>query len=95
VNVWFWLPVGLLMGAFNVASIALTVGRLRPEEKRSAVAAVALIAGCFVLRWIVTIFVLAVAFRQSAMAGLLAFSGLWLGRWTVLLYGRSFPPNRF
>jgi hypothetical protein len=43
------------------------------------------------LRLALAALVLVVALRQSAAAGLLAFAGLWLGRWTVLfLRGYTF-----
>ena len=88
---WLWLPAGLLVGLLNVVSIARTVGWLRPEEGGSPkvappVAALSLIASGFVLRLILSALVLVVALRQSALAGLLAFAGLWLGRWTVLFW---------
>lgn len=87
---WLWLLGGLLVGALNVASIAGTVGKLCPEEGRSSsvaspMAALSLIAVGFVLRLSLSALTLLVALRQSATTGLLAFAGLWLGRWTVLL----------
>ena len=92
-SAWLWLPAGLLVGALNAASIAKTVGRLRPEEGRSSAKGLSLIASGFVLRLILSILVLVVALQQSATACLLAFAGMWLGRWTALLWV-SAPANR-
>jgi len=91
VNGWLWLLAGLLVGALNVASIARTVGRLQPKKGRlpaaaPQLAALSLMTSGFVLRLLVSVLVLIVALRQSAASGLLAFAGLWLGRWTVLFW---------
>jgi hypothetical protein len=86
VNDWFWLLAGLLVGALNVASIARTVGKLRPEGNVRALSAV--VSG-FMLRLILSVLVLVVSLRQSAVAGLLAFAGIWFGRWTVLLWANA------
>ncbi|MFN2286284.1 MAG: hypothetical protein ACK2UQ_17845 [Anaerolineae bacterium] len=82
-SVWLWLLAGLLVGVLNVATIAGTVGRLGQGGELRALSTV--MSG-FVLRLALSIFVLVVALRQSAAAGLLAFAGIWLGRWTVLLW---------
>ena len=82
-NSWLWLLVGLSLGALNAASIARTVGKLRPEANVRALSAV---ASGFMLRLILSVLVLAVALRQSAAAGLLAIAGIWFGRWTVLFW---------
>lgn len=87
-STWLWLLAGLLVGVLNVASIARTVGRLQPGEDGRALSSV---ASGFVLRMLIIILVLTVALRQSAAAGLLAFAGLWLGRWTVLLFATKGP----
>lgn len=88
---WLWLLVGLLVGALNVASIARTVGSLRPGGDARAWASV--ISG-FALRLALAVCVLVIALRQSAAAGLLAFAGLWLGRWTVLFRVNALSPSR-
>lgn len=85
-NGWLWLLAGLLVGTLNAASIAGTVGRLRPEGNVRALSAI--VSG-FMLRLILSILVLVVALRQSAAAGLLAFAGIWFGRWTVLLWANA------
>lgn len=82
-SIWLWLFAGLLVGVLNVVSIARTVGRLQPEGDVRALSS--MVSG-FVLRMVLIILVLVAALRQSAAAGLLAFAGLWLGRWTVLLF---------
>jgi hypothetical protein len=83
VSDWLWLLAGLLVGILNVATIAGTVGRLGQGRDVRALSAV--MSG-FALRLALSILVLVVALRQSATAGLLAFAGIWLGRWTVLLW---------
>jgi len=83
VSAWLWLLAGLLVSVLNVASIARIVGRLQPGGDVRALSSV--VSG-FVLRMVLIILVLTVALRQSAAAGLLAFAGLWLGRWVVLLF---------
>lgn len=85
-TVWLWLLAGLVMATLNAASIAGTVGRLRPEAGCPPAPALFLIAGGFVVRLTLSALVLVVALQQSSAAGLLAFAGLWLGRWTVLLW---------
>ena len=87
-SVWLWLLAGLLVGVLNVATIAGTVGRLQHNDGgvHPPLAALFTIMGGFALRLALSIFVLVVALRQSAAAGLLAFAGIWLGRWTVLLW---------
>lgn len=85
-SVWLWLLAGLLVGVLNVASIARTVGRLHPGGDVRALSS--MVSG-FVLRMVLIILVLVVALRQSATTGLLTFAGLWLGRWTVLLWANA------
>lgn len=82
-STWLWLLAGLLVGVLNVASIARTVGRLQPGGDVRALSS--MVSG-FILRMVLIILVLVFALRQSAVAGLLAFAGLWLGRWPVLLW---------
>lgn len=85
-NPWLWLFAGLVVGALNATSIARTVGRLRPGAgRRMPLAAVSLVASGFVLRLALSALVLIGGLRQSAAAGLLAFAGIWLARWLMVL----------
>jgi F0F1-type ATP synthase assembly protein I len=90
VSDWLWLFAGLLVGALNVAAIAGTVSRL---QRNGNVRALSSVASGFALRLLLSMLVLVVALRQSAAAGLLAFAGIWLGRWTVLLWTHT-PADR-
>lgn len=87
-NPWLWLPVGFMVAALNVALLAGMVDRLRPGAEWRALSS--FISG-FALRLVLSLLVLMVALRQSAAAGLLAFAGLWVGRWTVLLFSAKGP----
>jgi len=81
VNPWLWLLAGLVVAVLNVISIAGTVSRLHPGGEGRALS---LFVSGFVLRIALSALVLMAALQHSAAAGLLAFAGLWLGRWTVL-----------
>ncbi len=89
-NPWFWLPAGLIVAVLNVVSIAGTVGRLGPGGEGRALSS---FVGGFTLRLALSVLVLVIALQQSAAAGLLAFAGLWLGRWTVLLFATKGPAD--
>lgn len=86
-SVWLWLLTGFLVGGLNVAAIARTVGRLEHNgHVRPPLATLFATIRGFALRLALSAFVLVVALRHSAAAGLFAFAGIWLGRWTVLLW---------
>lgn len=80
-NPWLWLLAGLVVAVLNVVSIAGTVSRLRPDGEGRTLS---LFVSGFVLRIALSLLVLMAALQHSVAAGLLAFAGLWLGRWTVL-----------
>jgi len=82
-NSWLWLPAGFMVAVLNVALVAGMVGKLHPGGEGRALSS--FISG-FALRLVLALLVLMMALQQSAAAGLLAFAGLWLGRWTVLLF---------
>ena len=82
-NPWLWLPAGFVVAVVNVALIAGMVGKLRPGGEWRVLSS--FISG-FALRLVLATLVLMAALRHSAAAGLLAFAGLWLGRWTALLF---------
>ncbi|MEJ5309757.1 MAG: hypothetical protein WHX52_08285 [Anaerolineae bacterium] len=85
-NPWLWLPAGFVVAVLNVASIAGTVSRLRPGGEGRALS---LFVSGFALRLVLSLLVLMAALQHSATAGLLAFAGLWVGRWTVLFLARG------
>jgi hypothetical protein len=91
VSDWLWLLAGFLVGMLNVAAIARTVGQLRPDGN---VRALFTVVGGFALRLLLSMFVLVVALRQSVVAGLLAFTGIWLGRWTALFWTNTSANRR-
>ena len=78
-----WLLAGLLVGLLNVVSIVRTVGQLQPGGDIRALSAV---LGGFIWRTGLSVLLLVFALQRSATAGLLAFAGLWLARWTALLW---------
>ncbi len=88
-NPWLWLPAGFVVAVLNVALVAGTVSRLRPGGEVRALSS--FVSG-FALRSALSALVLVAALQQSAAAGLLAFAGLWLGRWTVLFLTKG-PAN--
>ena len=84
---WPWLLAGLLVGAVNVALVAGTVSRLEHNGNvRPPKAALSTTLRGFALRLILSMLVLVVALQHSVAAGLFTFAGIWLGRWTVLLW---------
>jgi len=90
VSDWLWLLAGLLVGGLNVALVAGTVSRLqRNGNVRPLLAALFTTLRGFVLRLLLSMLVLVVALWHSAAAGLFAFAGIWLGRWTVLLWANA------
>ena len=90
---WLWLLAGLLVGGLNVALVAGTVSRLEHNGNvRPPKAALSTTLRGFALRLILSMLVLVVALQYSVAAGLFAFAGIWLGRWTVLLWTYT-PPN--
>lgn len=87
----WWLFAGGAIGVLNVLSLQWTVGRLRPDVPRNAVAWV--LAGAL-LRWTTTAGVLIAALERGILPGLLAFAGLWLARWGMVYwlgFGRALP----
>jgi hypothetical protein len=85
-----WLLLGIAIALINGLSIRWTVGSLNISGARSR--AIAVVVGGAVVRVAVAALVLAVALRQGIVEGLLAFAGLWLGRWgavAILSRGRS------
>jgi hypothetical protein len=76
-----WLFVGGLVGVLDGLCLRRTVTVLHPTAPRRAVAWV---MGGVALRWLAVAGVLWVAVRESALAALWAFAGLWLARWVFV-----------
>lgn len=91
---WLWLLAGFLLGLLNVALVAGTVSQLQHNGNVCPPkAALSTTLRGFVLRLILSMLVLVVALQDSVAAGLFTFAGIWLGRWTVLLWTRA-PASR-
>jgi len=80
-NVW-WLCAGAMAGAVNALTLRWTVARLQPGL---APRALGQMWGGALLRWVISAVVLLAALQQGVMAGLLAFGGLWLSRWLLVV----------
>ncbi len=80
-NVW-WLCTGVMVGVLNALTLRWTVARLQPGLTARALRQT---WGGALLRWVITAVVLLAALRQGAVAGLLAFGGLWLSRWLLVV----------
>ncbi|MGC9469619.1 MAG: hypothetical protein ACP5HS_13570 [Anaerolineae bacterium] len=81
-----WLLGGLLVSACQTASLVLLVASLQPEAVRRVSSRV---MRSYALRYALAGLVLAVAFREGVGAGLMAFAGLWVGRWGAVYLGTS------
>ena len=77
-----WFILGAAAAVLCGLSIGWTVGGLNLHGARPR--AIAVVAGGAVLRIAAAALVLAVALRQGIAEGLLAFGGLWLGRWAAV-----------
>ena len=85
-----WLLAGGATAFLSGLSIRWTVLRLRPESLSRAMAWV---LGGAALRLGLAALLLVAAIRQGIVAGLLAFLGLWIGRWAAVWYlSRSQKP---
>jgi hypothetical protein len=78
-----WLLVGAALGVVNGLILQQTVDRLSPETSANAVLG---IMGGTAVRWGLIAGLLIVALHQGAVAGLLAFAGLWLSRWATVIW---------
>jgi hypothetical protein len=77
-----WLSGGIIIGILNGLTLRWTVSRLRPN---SSLIGVPLVAAGSVLRLGLATVLLALAAQHGMASGLLAFAGLWLARWVVIL----------
>lgn len=87
-----WLLAGILLGLLNALMMASTVHGLAPV---AAPYPLRRVFGGIAVRWLWTAALLIVALRQSAGAGLAAFAGLWIARWTAIAWWISPFPVKF
>jgi len=80
--VTLWLFAGGAVGALNGLTLWWTVGRLRPDVSGRAVA---WILGGALLRWGLIAGLLVAALQRGVLPGILAFAGLWLARWGMVV----------
>jgi len=78
-----WLLAGGAAGTLNGLSLRWTVARLYPTASIRAVAWILVGAA---LRWLLAAGVLLGALQHDITSALLAFTGLWLTRWTTVYW---------
>ena len=83
-----WLAVGCALGIANTVMQWWTVARLHPREPLHAVVTV---IGGMVIRWLLAAIVLTMALQNGIIPGLVAFAGMLLARWAMLVYLTSRP----
>ena len=81
-----WFIIGIATGILNGLTLRWTVGRLRPE---TSLISIPLITMGSLLRLGLVTALLILASQHGLMSGLLAFAGLWLTRWIVILVTAS------
>jgi len=79
--VWLWFLAGVMVEVFNTWTRRWAAERLAPERRSRSVGWFAV---GFVLRVVLTAGMLALAFRQSFMSGVLAWLGYYLCRMTLV-----------
>jgi hypothetical protein len=84
-----WLFAGLIVGILNGLTLRWTVGRLRSG---TALTGVPLVALGVLLRLGLATALLIFASQHGMTPCLLAFTGLWLARWIIILV--IWPPHR-
>lgn len=80
---WGWFVVGMAVSVVQVLTQWWTVNRLQPDDGMAAVRWT--MAGSLG-RLLVTTVLLLTAFSYNITAGLLAFSGWWVGRWPLIIW---------
>ncbi len=86
-----WLLTGGAIGILNFLTLCWTVAHFRPDAPRHAVAWA---VGGALVRWSLAAGLLIIALRHGVLPGLLAFAGLWLGRWGTVYQSNRRPPSR-
>jgi hypothetical protein len=80
---WVWLLAGVAVGLGNGLTLWRVVRRLEPERPRRSRMRV---ASSRWLRWIGAAVLLALALQAGVVPGLLAFVGLWIARWGLVVW---------
>jgi hypothetical protein len=83
-----WLLAGGAAGTLNGLSLRWTVARLHPTASIRAVASILVGAA---LRWLLSTSVLLGALHHDVTSALLAFTGLYLARWTTVVWYHRHP----
>ena len=81
-NLTYWLILGCALGYFQTISQARTVSSLGEETLLRSV--VRMLAGA-TLRLLLAGILLFMALKDGLLSGLLAFSGIFIMRWVVLI----------
>ena len=77
-----WSLLGAVAGLLSYLSQQRTVMLLHPDSSRKLQQ---MVIGGALIRWLATAVLLALALNQSLAAGLGAFAGLWMTRWSALI----------
>jgi hypothetical protein len=75
-----WFIAGGAIAILSGLSIEWTIGRIRPGSRGRALV---WCVGGAIARWALAALVLIAALEQGGGGGLLAFVGMWLGRWVI------------
>lgn len=82
-NAVFFGLIALAVGGLCAFSQRLTVYQISPDSPQLALF---LVMGGALLRWVLLLLVLFLAFRQHFLSGLWALAGIGVGRWSVLIW---------
>jgi hypothetical protein len=80
---WVWFLAGFAVGVGNGLSLWRVVRRLEPGRPRRSRMRV---ASSRWLRWVGATVLLALALQAGIVPGLLAFAGLWIARWSLVIW---------
>ncbi len=80
---WMWLFAGGVVGVVNGVARWKTVSRLSTETMSRSLT---LTVGGMLLRLGLVTGLLIAGLMQGIVPGLLAFAGLWITRWTIVLW---------
>lgn len=81
--IWLGALGGLVIGLLYAWSLSLSVQRIGTHSGKGSWTG---LVGGAVGRWLLVAAALALAFKCSATAGLLALGGFWLARWAAILW---------